>query len=203
MKIKTIEKTKHELEQSNKLKDIGTAVSIFGGARIKPGSEFYEAARTIAFGLGMADISIITGGGPGIMEAANLGAKEAKSESVGLVISLPFEAVDNKYIDNEYNLKFEYFFPRKVAFVSNSDGYVIMPGGIGTLDELFEVLTLIQCKKIERAPIVLYGKDFWRPMMDMLAHMATHGTLSPYDLNLMKVAETPDEAVKYLTKELK
>ena len=94
----------------------------------------------------MADISVITGGGPGIMEAANLGAKDANSNSVGLVISLPFEAVDNDYIDDEYNLKFNYFFPRKVAFVSNSDGYVIMPGGIGTLDELFEVLTLMQCK---------------------------------------------------------
>ena len=151
----------------------------------------------------MADISVITGGGPGIMEAANLGAKDANSNSVGLVISLPFEAVDNDYIDDEYNLKFNYFFPRKVAFVSNSDGYVIMPGGLGTLDELFEVLTLMQCKKIPKAPIVLFGKDFWRPMTDMLAHMAVQGTCSPHDLMLMNITDDPDEVVRILRNDLR
>ena len=124
------------------------------------------------------------------MEAANKGVKESNGNSVGLVISLPFEAVDNDYIDDEYNLKFNYFFPRKVAFVSNSDGYVIMPGGIGTLDELFEVLTLMQCKKIPRAPIVLFGKDFWRPMTDMLAHMAVQGTCSPHQTKHTPVSYT-------------
>ena len=202
MKEKTINKIVKELDDG-KLKDIGKAVSIFGGARIKPGTEYYNAARTIAFGLGMADISVITGGGPGIMEAANLGAKDANSNSVGLVISLPFEAVDNDYIDDEYNLKFNYFFPRKVAFVSNSDGYVIMPGGVGTLDELFEVLTLMQCKKIPKAPIVLFGKDFWRPMTDMLAHMAVQGTCSPHDLMLMNITDSTDEVVRILKNDIR
>ena len=195
MKIKTINKVKDELINGNRLKSIGNAVSIFGGARTEPSSRHYKAATEIAFQLGISGISIITGGGPGIMEAANLGAQKANSESVGLVISLPFEAVDNKYIDTEYNVKFDYFFPRKVAFVSNSDGFVIMPGGFGTLDELFEVLTLIQCKKIGRVPIVLYDSEFWNPLMGMLISMSHAGTISESDLKLFKITDDIDELV--------
>ena len=198
MKIKTIDKIKHELHSSQKLKSIGKAVSIFGGARAEPDSHAYEAATEIAYQLGINNISVITGGGPGIMEAANLGAKKAKSDSVGLVISLPFEAVDNEYIDEEYNLKFDYFFPRKVAFVSNSDAFVIMPGGFGTLDELFEVLTLIQCKKIGRVPIALFDSNFWAPMLKMLDVMATNGTISRPDLKLFEVFDDPYELVNFI-----
>lgn len=195
MKIDKMFEEFKEFNDRLNLKDLGPAVSIFGGARIKPDNEYYKAAMEIGYKLGTNGYSIITGGGPGIMEAGNKGAQAADSNSVGLVISLPFEAVDNPHIDGQWNVKFEYFFPRKVAFVSNSDAFVVMPGGVGTLDELFEVLTLIQCKKIKRVPIVLYGKDFWTPMLNMLVNMAIAGTISYTDLDLLTITDNVDEVV--------
>ena len=193
-----INKITDEFEDFNKqLADVRRpAVSIFGGARCKPGSRVYDAAQGLGFKLGRAGFSIITGGGPGVMEAANKGAQSADTESIGLVIKLPFEAKGNDFIDNEVN--FNYFFPRKVAFASNSDAFVVMPGGMGTLDEFFEMITLIQCKKMRPKPIILYDSKFWSPMHQMLVEMASKGTISHKDLQLFEVTDDTDYIVKFI-----
>src|SRR5436190_18822340 len=144
---------------------IGPCVTIFGSARTCPDNHYYQLAEKIAFKVGKAGYGIITGGGPGIMEAGNKGAHLGGGASVGLNIALPFEQHNNPYIDIDKNLNFDYFFVRKVMFVKYSQGFVVMPGGFGTLDEMFEAITLIQTKKIGRFPIVLVGKSFWKGLM--------------------------------------
>ena len=151
-----------------KLSKIGPCVSIFGSARTKPDDKNYQLAENIAKNLSDNGYGVITGGGPGIMEAANKGAYNAGGTSVGLNIELPFEQHDNPYIDNDKSIDFDYFFVRKVMFVKYSQGFVVMPGGFGTLDELFEAITLIQTHKIGKFPIILVGKKFWCGLVDWI-----------------------------------
>ena len=175
---------------------IGPCVSIFGSARTKPDNPYYKLAEEIANQLGEKGYGVITGGGPGIMEAANKGAKEGKGPSVGLNIELPFEQNHNPYIDKDKNMNYEYFFVRKVMFVKYSQGFIVMPGGFGTLDELFESLTLIQTHKIGRFPIVLVGSDFWSGLIDWIkAVMLKEGNIDKDDLKLFTLVDTAEEAV--------
>ena len=147
------------------LSKIGPCVSVFGSARTKKNNKYYKMAEEIAFMLTNKGYGIITGGGPGIMEAANKGAKQGGGESIGLNIDLPFEQTPNKYIDYEKSIDFNYFFVRKVMFVKYAQAFVIMPGGVGTLDELFETITLIQTEKIQKIPIILYGSEYWTGLL--------------------------------------
>ena len=156
------------VEGFEKLSNIGPCISIFGSARTKKSNPYYKDAVTIARKLTKKGYGIITGGGPGIMEAANKGAKEGGGESVGLNIDLPFEQTPNKYIDHEKSIDFNYFFVRKVMFVKYAQAFVILPGGVGTLDELFETITLIQTKKIQNIPIILYGSEYWKGLLNWL-----------------------------------
>jgi hypothetical protein len=183
-----------------KLSRIGPCVSIFGSARIKPGEKFYELAESIAFKLTQQGYGIITGGGPGIMEAGNKGAQRGKGVSVGLNIELPFEQKDNPFIDRDKNLEFDYFFVRKVMFVKYAQGFVAMPGGFGTLDELFEAITLIQTGKIGKFPIVLVGSEFWNGMLDWIKKvlLEEHGNVSAQDLDLFHIVDTADEVVEII-----
>lgn len=175
---------------------IGPCVSIFGSARTNPDNPYYKLAEEIANQLGEKGYGVITGGGPGIMEAANKGAKEGKGPSVGLNIELPFEQNHNPYIDKDKNMNYEYFFVRKVMFVKYSQGFIVMPGGFGTLDELFESLTLIQTHKIGRFPIVLVGSDFWSGLIDWIkAVMLKEGNIDKDDLKLFTLVDTAEEAV--------
>ncbi|KPM33523.1 Hypothetical protein I595_426 [Croceitalea dokdonensis DOKDO 023] len=175
---------------------IGPCVSIFGSARTKPGEKYYELAVTVAEAIANAGYGVITGGGPGIMEAGNKGANKAGGTSVGLNIDLPFEQHDNPFIDPDKSLDFDYFFVRKVMFVKYSQGFVVMPGGFGTLDELFEAMTLIQTHKIGRFPIILVGKEFWGGLVDWIRNtMLEAGNISPEDLDLLHVVETKEEVV--------
>ena len=151
-----------------KLSKIGPCVSVFGSARTQEDHEYYKLAEEIAFQLTQNGYGVITGGGPGIMEAGNKGAHRGKGVSVGLNIELPFEQHDNPWIDRDKNLEFDYFFVRKVMFVKYSQGFIVMPGGFGTLDELFEAITLIQTKKIGRFPIVLVGTEFWSGLLEWI-----------------------------------
>jgi len=177
---------------------IGPCVSIFGSARTKPDHPHYETARKIAYELSKAGLGIITGGGPGIMEAANRGAHEAGGKSVGLNINLPFEQHPNPFQDRDKTLMFDYFFVRKVMFVKYAQGFVVLPGGFGTLDELFEALTLVQTDKQARFPIVLVDKAFWTPMLDWIKQVLLneHAYISPEDQILFKLVDTPAEAVE-------
>ena len=181
-----------------KMSKIGPCVSIFGSARTKPGEKYYELAESIAFNLTRNGYGVITGGGPGIMEAGNKGAQRGGGVSVGLNIELPFEQQDNPYIDRDKNLQFDYFFVRKVMFVKYAQGFVAMPGGFGTLDELFEAITLIQTKKIAKFPIILVGREFWAGLMvwvkDML--LSQTGNISEVDLDLFTIVDTPEEVVE-------
>ncbi|MCW2118365.1 TIGR00730 family Rossman fold protein [Flavobacterium sp. 7A] len=179
---------------------IGPCVTIFGSARTKPDEPYYRLAEDIAFKIGKAGYGVITGGGPGIMEAGNKGAHLAGSPSVGLNIVLPFEQHYNPYIDTDKNLNFDYFFVRKVIFVKYSQGFVVMPGGFGTMDELFEALTLIQTKKIAKFPIILVGSTFWSGLVDWikLILIETEKTVSPQDLNIIKIVDTAEEVVDVL-----
>lgn len=182
-----------------KMSAIGPCVTIFGSARTKPGDIYYEMAVSIAKSVSEAGYGIITGGGPGIMEAGNKGAHLAGGTSVGLNIDLPFEQHDNPYIDMDKSLDFDYFFVRKVMFVKYSQGFVVMPGGFGTLDELFEAITLIQTNKIGRFPIILVGSDFWSGLMDWIKNvMLGAKNISPEDLDLVKIADTPEEVVEII-----
>jgi len=179
---------------------IGPCVSIFGSARTKPEDHFYLLAEKIAFKISKAGYGVITGGGPGIMEAGNKGAHLGGGTSVGLNIELPFEQHFNPYIDKDKNLNFDYFFVRKVMFVKYSQGFVIMPGGFGTLDEMFEAITLIQTKKIAKFPIILVGREFWGGLLDWIKAVVVekYANASPADLNLIKVVDTEDEVVEAL-----
>lgn len=180
------------------LAKIGPCVSIFGSARTNEDNPHYILAEQIAFNLTQRGYGIITGGGPGIMEAGNKGAKRGGGTSVGLNIDLPFEQHFNPFIDNDKNLDFDYFFVRKVMFVKYSQGFVVMPGGFGTLDELFEAITLIQTFKIGRFPIILVGKSFWSGLMDWIKEvlLEREGNISPENLELFSIVDTADEAVK-------
>ena len=185
------------VEGYERLAKIGPCVSIFGSARTKEDNPYYHLAQDIAFKLTQNGYGVITGGGPGVMEAANKGAQRGGGQSVGLNIELPMEQFANQYIDADKNLNFDYFFVRKVMFVKYSQGFVVMPGGFGTLDELFEAITLIQTFKIARFPIVLVGKKFWGGLMDWIKTtlLEAQNNISPDDLNLFKIVDTADEAV--------
>jgi uncharacterized protein (TIGR00730 family) len=183
------------------LSKIGPCVSIFGSARTKPDNPYYILAEEIAFKLTQSGFGVITGGGPGIMEAGNKGANRGKGLSVGLNIELPFEQHDNPWIDRGKSLDFDYFFVRKVMFVKYSQGFVVMPGGFGTMDELFEAITLIQTKKIGRFPIVLVGKKFWGGLIDWLHEtLIAEGNIKEEDLNLFRLVDTAHEAVEHFNK---
>ncbi|MEO0582481.1 MAG: TIGR00730 family Rossman fold protein [Bacteroidota bacterium] len=190
------------VEGFEKMAEIGPCVSIFGSARTKPGDPYYELGVETAEKLTQAGFGIITGGGPGIMEAGNKGAYQAGGASVGLNIELPFEQHTNPYIDRDKDINFNYFFVRKVMFVKYAQGFVVLPGGFGTLDELFEALTLIQTNKIERFPVVLVGSSFWGGLVDWIKAtlLETHKNISPGDLDLFTVVDTAEEVVDYVTK---
>lgn len=182
-----------------KLAKIGPCVSIFGSARLQPESKYYQMAVEIAEKITKIGFGIITGGGPGIMEAGNKGAFNSKGKSIGLNIDLPFEQHFNPYINKSYSMNFDYFFVRKVMFVKYSQGFVVMPGGFGTLDELTEALTLIQTKKIGRFPIVLVGSEFWGGLLDWFkATLLKEAMISEGDLDLYRVVDTADEAVAHI-----
>ena len=186
------------VEGFEKLSKIGPCVPIFGSARTKPNNPYYKMAEDIAYKLVQHGYGVITGGGPGIMEAGNRGARQAGGKSVGLNIFLPFEQKGNVYIDPDKLITFDYFFVRKVMFVKYSQGFVVMPGGFGTLDELFEALTLIQTKKIGRFPIVLVGRSFWKGLVGWIKKtlLEEERNISPEDMFLFSVVDTPEEAVK-------
>lgn len=179
---------------------IGPCVSIFGSARTKPEDKYYQLADRIAEKITRAGYGIITGGGPGIMEAGNKGAATGGGPSVGLNIELPFEQHFNPYIDHDKNVNFDYFFVRKVMFVKYSQGFVVMPGGFGTLDEMFEALTLIQTKKIAKFPIILVGREYWSGLMDWIKDVLIDKfkNANPEDLNLIKLVDTEDEVVEVI-----
>lgn len=179
---------------------IGPSVSIFGSARTKPDHKYYELTVRIAEKLAKAGYGIITGGGPGIMEAGNKGAHMGGGPSVGLNIELPFEQHFNPYIDRDKNLNFDYFFVRKVMFVKYSQGFVVMPGGFGTLDEMFEAITLIQTKKIAKFPIVLVGREFWSGLLDWIKNVIIeqNGNANPEDMNLIRLVDTEDEVLEVI-----
>ncbi len=180
------------------LSKIGPCVSIFGSARTKPDNPYYKQAEEIAEKLTKKGYGVITGGGFGIMEAGNKGAKQGAGKSVGLNIDLPFEQEANSFIDNDKLINFDYFFVRKVMFVKYAQGFVVMPGGVGTLDELFEAITLIQTKKIAPFPIVLVGKKYWSGLIDWIREvmLAKEQNISPEDLDLFNLVDTADEAVE-------
>ncbi len=183
-----------------KMGRIGPCVSIFGSARTKAEDKYYQLAEEIAFKISRAGYGIITGGGPGIMEAGNKGAYLGKGVSVGLNIELPFEQQFNPYIDNDKNLEFDYFFVRKVMFVKYAQAFVVMPGGFGTLDELFEAITLIQTKKIAKFPIILVGTEFWKGLIDWIQQVLLdkYANISPEDMHLIKLVDNADEVVEIL-----
>ncbi|MBA5246940.1 TIGR00730 family Rossman fold protein [Marnyiella aurantia] len=183
----------------DKLAKIGPCVSIFGSARLKEGDKYYDLATEIAEKITGIGFGIITGGGPGIMEAGNKGARQAEGKSIGLNIDLPFEQHFNPYIDKNYSIDFNYFFVRKVMFVKYSQGFIVMPGGFGTLDELSEALTLIQTAKIARFPVILVGSEFWSGLLDWFKQtLLKDGMISEEDLNLYRVVDTADEAVAHI-----
>ena len=185
-----------------KMGRIGPCVSIFGSARTKPNNKYYKLAEEIAFDLTQNGYGVITGGGPGIMEAANKGAKKGKGKSVGLNILLPFEQDANKFIDDDKIINFDYFFVRKVMFVKYAQGFIVLPGGVGTLDELFEAITLIQTKKIGRFPIILVGKDFWKDLIVWIKNtlLEKEKNISPEDLDLFSIVDSSSEALKIINK---
>lgn len=182
------------------LSKIGPCVSIFGSARTKPDHKYYKIADELAFQICKKGYGVITGGGPGIMEAANKGANRAGGKSVGLNIDLPFEQHNNPYIDDDKSLNFDYFFARKVMFVKYAQGFVVLPGGFGTLDEFFESVTLIQTQKIGKFPIVLMSKSFWGGLIDWIKEtmIESNQNASPEDLDIFYLADTVEEAVDYI-----
>ena len=179
------------------LSHLGPAVTVFGSARTKPTDPYYKAAVEISRGFAKHNLAVITGGGPGIMEAANRGAAEAKGKSVGLNIELPFEQKGNRYTNVPVN--FHYFFSRKVCFVKYSMGFVFMPGGFGTLDEFFEVLTLVQTERISRFPLICYGTDYWGGLLKWAkCSLGKNGYISPGDLDLVTLTDDPQEVIKLI-----
>ena len=174
--------------------NIGPSVSIFGSARLQPATPYYNLAIDVAEQVAQKGFAIITGGGPGIMEAANRGAQTVNGKSCGLGIDIPTEPVSNAYLDPKYNLRFRYFFVRKVMFIRYAQGFVFLPGGLGTLDELFEALTLIQQQKIQRFPIYLMGKDYWAGLIEWIkSTMLKQGCISEGDLELIHLTDDPEE----------
>jgi uncharacterized protein (TIGR00730 family) len=183
-----------------KMQKIGPCVSIFGSARTKPESKYYIIAEEIAYKLTQKGYGIITGGGPGIMEAANKGAKRGNGKSVGLNIELPFEQKPNDYIDRDKSIDFNFFFVRKTIFLKYSQGFIGMPGGFGTIDELFESLTLVQTHKIAEFPVILVGKEYWAGLIDWIKDtmLAKESNINVLDLDLFKIVDTADEAVAHI-----
>ncbi len=182
-----------------KLAKIGPCVSIFGSARTPQDHAYYQLAEDIARLLTDRGYGVVSGGGPGIMEAANKGAYEAGGKSVGLNIDLPFEQFHNQYIDRDKLLEFNYFFVRKVMFMKYSQGFIVLPGGFGTMDELFEAITLIQTGKIARFPIVLVGTEYYGGLFEWIKNtMLKAGNISPEDLNLYRLVDTAEEAAEHI-----
>jgi uncharacterized protein (TIGR00730 family) len=188
------------VEGFEKMSRIGPCVSIFGSARTKPENKYYKLAEEIAEKLVREGYGIITGGGPGIMEAANKGAQKGGGKSVGLNIVLPFEQKHNDFIDPDKILNFDYFFVRKTIFLKYSQGFIGMPGGFGTMDELFESLTLVQTNKIAHFPVVLVGSQYWKGMIEWIKNtmLEEERNINPIDLDLFKIVDTADEAVKHI-----
>ena len=188
------------VEGFEKMTRIGPCVSIFGSARTKSENKYYQIAEDIAFKLVQHGYGIITGGGPGIMEAANKGARKGNGKSVGLNIDLPFEQKHNEFIDSDKCINFDYFFVRKTIFLKYSQGFVAMPGGFGTLDELFEAITLVQTNKIAKFPVVLVGKDYWNGLFQWLklTMLEEEKNIHEADLELFKIVDSADEAVDYI-----
>lgn len=190
------------VEGFEKLSKIGPCISIFGSARTTTDHPYYKMADELAFKICKKGYGIISGGGPGVMEAANKGAKRAGGKSVGLNIDLPFEQNNNPYIDSDKSLQFNYFFVRKLMFVKYAQGFVVLPGGFGTLDELFEALTLIQTHKIERFPIVLIGKSYWEGLLQWIKKtlLKANNNIEESDLDLFYLTDSVDEAVDFIEK---
>ena len=188
------------VEGYERMAKIGPCISLFGSARTKSDNKYYQIGMEIAEKLAKAGYGVITGGGPGVMEAANKGAQKGGGPSVGLNIDLPFEQNHSTFIDREHNLEFDYFFVRKVIFVKYSQGFVILPGGFGTLDELFEALTLIQTKKINKRPIVLVGKDYWGGLLDWIktTMLEKEQNIHQDDLDQFALVDSSDEAISYI-----
>ncbi|MFT7589889.1 MAG: hypothetical protein ACI959_002110 [Limisphaerales bacterium] len=183
-----------------RLDKIGPCVSIYGSARTKPEHPYYQLSIDVAQRLVREGFGIITGGGPGIMEASNKGAQLEDGKSVGLNIDLPFEQGANKYVDQDKLFNYNYFFVRKVMFVKYAQGFVFMPGGFGTMDELFESLTLIQTHKIDRVPMVMVGTKFWGGLLDWIKStmLEQEGNINPADLDLIKLTDDPAEVVQII-----
>jgi uncharacterized protein (TIGR00730 family) len=187
------------VEGFEKMSKIGPCVSIFGSARTKPDNEYYARAEEIAYQLTKCGYGIITGGGPGIMEAGNKGAQRAGGKSAGLNIKLPFEQFSNPYIDYDKIITFDYFFVRKVMFIKYAQGFVVLPGGFGTMDELFEALTLIQTGKIGKFPIVLVGKKYWQGLYDWISRtMIEEKNINPEDLTFFKLVDSAQEVTEHI-----
>lgn len=183
----------------DKLYGVSRGVSIFGSARIKPDSKYYELTRKVAYEIGKRGFSVITGGGPGAMEAANKGAKEAGAQSIGLAIKLAFETDVNPYLDMHET--FNFFFVRKVMLVKYAHAFIIMPGGFGTLDELFEALTLIQTGKVSNFPVILVGTEYWEPLMGfMKGTLLSEGMVKDKDFEDLHITDDPKEVAKIIEK---
>ncbi len=185
------------VEGFEKLARIGPCVSIFGSARTHHNDKYYRLAEDIAYKLTKNGYGVITGGGPGIMEAANKGARRGEGKSVGVNIDLPFEQKPNQYIDSDKLITFDHFFVRKVMFMKYAQGFIVLPGGFGTFDELFEALTLIQTRKIGKFPIILVGKKYWSGLIAWIKSdvLAEEHNISPEDLDIFNLVDTSDEAV--------
>lgn len=190
------------VEGFEKLARIGPCVSIFGSARTHHNDKYYKLAEEIAYLLTQNGYGVITGGGPGIMEAANKGARRGKGKSVGINIDLPFEQQPNQYIDSDKLITFDHFFVRKVMFMKYAQGFIVLPGGFGTFDELFEAITLIQTKKIGRFPIILVGKKYWSGLISWIKSemLAEERNISPEDMELFTLVDTAGEAVENISK---
>tara|TARA_Y100000589_G_scaffold288675_1_gene290246 strand:+ start:2401 stop:3102 length:702 start_codon:yes stop_codon:yes gene_type:complete len=188
------------VEGFERLSKIGPCVSIFGSARTKPENKYYKIAEELAYQLTLNKYGVITGGGGGIMEAGNKGANRGGGKSVGLNIKLPFEQQANKFIDKDKIINFDYFFVRKVMFIKYAQGFVVLPGGFGTLDEMFEALTLIQTHKSGNFPVILVGKKFWDGLLKWIKEMLLEeeGNISPEDMDLIKIVDSPNEAVEHI-----
>jgi hypothetical protein len=181
------------------LSKIGPCISIFGSARTKVDNPYYTLTVAIAEAVAKEGFGIISGGGPGIMEAANKGASNVGGKSVGLNIQLPFEQNSNPYIDKDKNIFFDYFFVRKTIFAKYSQGFIMMPGGFGTMDEFFEVITLVQTGKLRNSPMILVGKKYWAGLVEWVKNtMLTEGNISPEDIDLFHIVDTPEEVIEYL-----
>ena len=188
------------VEGFEKLARIGPCVSIFGSARTHYNDKYYKLAEDIAFRLTQKGYGIITGGGPGIMEAANKGAARGKGKSVGINIDLPFEQKPNSYIDADKLITFDHFFVRKVMFMKYAQGFIVLPGGFGTFDELFEAITLIQTRKIGKFPIILVGKKYWKGLLDWIKEvmLEEEHNISAEDLEIFKIVDTSDQAIQVI-----